>query len=59
MAFTFRLEGEDGTPADLPTFKTAVPNWRRGDTIPLGRDKSLRVIGTRSARTWTVIEFRS
>jgi hypothetical protein len=28
---------EGGTPADPPTFETAVPTWRPGDTIPLGR----------------------
>jgi hypothetical protein len=47
MAFTYRLEKEDGTPADPPTFKTAVPNWNPGDTIPLGNDRTLRVIATR------------
>jgi hypothetical protein len=46
--FTYRLELEDGTPADPPTFDTAVPNWSPGDTIPLGRDGMLRVIDTRS-----------
>jgi hypothetical protein len=46
MAFLFRLEDEDGTPADPPTFRTAVPNWRPGDTIPLGR-RALRVIDVR------------
>ena len=45
--FTFRLEQEDGTPADPPTFQAAVPNWSAGDTIPLGRGKTLRVITTR------------
>jgi hypothetical protein len=44
-AFVFRLEREDGTPADPPTFRTAVPNWRAGDTIPIGRDRTLRVVG--------------
>jgi len=37
--FTFKLEQEDGTPADPPTLHTAVPNWQIGDTIPLGADK--------------------
>jgi hypothetical protein len=41
--FLFRLELEDGTCADPPTFETAVPNWRPGDTIPLGRS-ILRVV---------------
>lgn len=48
-AFTFKLERVDGTPADPATFHTVVPNWRIGDTIPLGRERALRVIGTRHA----------
>jgi hypothetical protein len=32
--------------AELPTFATAVPNWRAGDVISLGR-RQLRVIGKR------------
>ena len=47
LGFTFRLELADGTPADPPEHHTAVPNWRVGDTIPLGRDRTFRVIGTR------------
>jgi hypothetical protein len=43
MAFLFRLEHEDGTPADPRTFRTAVPSWRPGDVIPLG-GRSLRVV---------------
>jgi hypothetical protein len=46
MAFIFKLVLEDGTPADPPMLDTAVPTWRAGDTIPLGRDESLRVIET-------------
>jgi len=45
--FYFRLEHEDGTPADPPTLHTAVPNWRAGDTIPLGAVRMLRVLETR------------
>jgi hypothetical protein len=41
------LSSKTGAPADPPTFDTAVPNWRPGDTIPLGRDRMLRVIETR------------
>jgi hypothetical protein len=48
--FTYRLELEDGTPADPPTLETAVPTWRVGDTIPLGRDRVLRVLETRRGR---------
>jgi hypothetical protein len=47
MAFTFKLEHEDGTPADPPVLHAAVPTWNAGDTIPLGRDRILRVIETR------------
>jgi hypothetical protein len=37
MAFTFRLELEDGTPADPSVLKAAVSHWRAGVTIHLGR----------------------
>jgi hypothetical protein len=46
MAFLFKLETTDGTPADPPTLQSAVPNWRPGDTIPLGRS-TLRVVEVR------------
>jgi hypothetical protein len=46
MAFMFRLEGEDGAPADPATFRTAISSWHPGDTIPLGR-KTLRVVNVR------------
>jgi len=46
MAFIFRLETVDGAPAEPSTFKTAVPNWRVGDTIPLGH-RTLRVVRLR------------
>jgi hypothetical protein len=35
-AFVFRLETADGAQADPPRLESAVPNWRAGDTIPLG-----------------------
>jgi hypothetical protein len=47
MAFAFRLEHPDGTPADPSLLKAAVPDWRAGDTIALGRDRMLRVLATR------------
>jgi hypothetical protein len=50
MAFMFKLEREDGTPADPPTLKAAVPDWHAGDTIPLGRDRVLRVVDIRLGR---------
>jgi hypothetical protein len=47
--FAYKLEQEDGTPADPPVLHTAVPTWDVGDTIPLTRDRTLRVID-RAAR---------
>ena len=49
MVFTFDclLDQEDGTPAEPPTLRPAVPNWQVGDTIALGADKMLRVIEIR------------
>jgi hypothetical protein len=46
MAFLFRLETAGGPPAEPPTLTSAVPNWRPGDTIPLGT-RTLRVVGVR------------
>jgi hypothetical protein len=46
-SFAFRLEHADGTPADPPTLRASVPNWEPGDTIPLGRDRVLRVVAVR------------
>ena len=46
--FTFRLERPDGTAADPPTFRTSVPNWDAGDTIPLGNERTLRVVEVRA-----------
>ena len=45
MTFTFKLKQADGTPADPPTMQSTVANWRVGETIPLGRERSLRVVG--------------
>ena len=44
--FLFRLETVDGAPAEPSTLSSAVPNWRAGDTIHLGK-RTLRVIGNR------------
>jgi hypothetical protein len=46
MTFTFKLELEDGTPANPPSFRAAVPNWRPGDTIHLPR-RTLCVVRVR------------
>lgn len=48
MTFAYRLERQDGTPADPPTLRSAVSSWRVGDSIPLGRDRTLRVIDIRA-----------
>ena len=45
-AFVFRLETTDGAQADPPRLESAVPNWRAGDTIPLGA-RTLRVLDVR------------
>ena len=37
----------DGSPAKPPEFSTTELNWRQGDVIPLGRERSLRVLGVR------------
>jgi hypothetical protein len=49
MAFTYKLEHADGTPADPPTFRTAIATWNAGDTIPVRAGLTLRVIATRLA----------
>ena len=50
MAFTFKLENPDGTPADPPMIRSAVPNREIGDQIPLGPGRPpLIVVGVRNA----------
>jgi hypothetical protein len=44
--FLFRLETADGAPAEPSSLDSAVPNWRPGDTIPLGH-RTLRVVAIR------------
>ena len=44
--FLFRLETSDGRRAEPPTLRSAVPNWRAGDTIHPGH-RVLRVVGVR------------
>jgi hypothetical protein len=46
MTFTYRLEQADGTPADPPTVRTAVPDMRPGDAIPIRPGRTLRVVAT-------------
>ena len=48
VAFTYRLEHEDGAPADPPTMRGAAGvSWQPGETVPLGGGRALRVIDTR------------
>jgi hypothetical protein len=49
MAFTFKLESPDGTPADPRILRTAVPNWSRGDRIALDANQTLEVSDMRVA----------
>ena len=44
MTITFKLEREDGTPAEPASFRTSVYRWSPGDVIPLGATRSLRVV---------------
>jgi hypothetical protein len=50
MAFAYRPELEDWTPADPPTFRTAVPSWRDGDVILLAAPVASRAPGARRRR---------
>lgn len=59
MAFTYKLVLEDGTPADPPTFVSAVPTWREGDTVLIrpGVEFEIVAIDERAEAahgTWTV-----
>jgi len=44
--FLFRLETVEGEPTEPPTLSAAVPNWKAGDTIHLGK-RTLRVVALR------------
>jgi hypothetical protein len=46
-SFAYKLEREDGSPADPQTLQAAVPNLRVGDVIALGTGRALRVVDTR------------
>jgi hypothetical protein len=46
MTFTFRLVRSDGAPADPPTIRSAVPDMRPGDTIPIRPGRTLQVVAT-------------
>jgi hypothetical protein len=46
-AFAFKLEREDGKPADPPSFKTTVLVWNPCDTIPISAGRTLQVVRLR------------
>ena len=46
MAFLYKLEDKEGSPVEPHTFKTAVPNWKAGDTISLPH-RALRVVAVK------------
>jgi hypothetical protein len=48
-SFAFKLELDDGTPADPPTFETTVLVWNPGDRIPLGPNRTLQVVRVRDS----------
>ena len=47
MAFTYKLEHPDGTPGRPYGAPAPGVAWTPCDTIPLGRDRKLRVVDTR------------
>jgi hypothetical protein len=48
----FKLELANGEPADPPTLKSAIPNWRVGDSIFLGPKRpKLRVVALHAGTT--------
>jgi hypothetical protein len=53
MAFTFKLEHEDGTPADPPTLHAAVPNWRSPVSIVSSEDFARSPVDTAAFRSAT------
>ncbi|MGN6431485.1 MAG: hypothetical protein ACTHNB_12270 [Gaiellaceae bacterium] len=52
---TYKLRHPDGTFADPPSITLAVPNMRVGDTIPLRRGETLRVVGLVAGEDPTLI----
>jgi hypothetical protein len=53
--FTYKLRHADGTSADPPEITFAVPNMRIGDTIPLRRGETLRIVGVVAGEDPTLI----
>jgi hypothetical protein len=57
--FFFRLELERGTHAGPPVLHAAVPNWIAGDAIPLGAERTLRVVETQARDTARGVSARA
>ncbi len=53
--FTYKLRLADGTCADPPAITLAVPNVQVGDTIPLRRGETFRVVGVVAGAEPTLI----
>ena len=53
--FTYKLRHPDGTSADPPAVTLAVSNMRVGDTIPLRRGVTFRVVGVVAGEEPTLI----
>jgi hypothetical protein len=53
--FTYKLRQADGTSADPPAIMLAVPNMRVGDTIPVRRGETFRVVGVVAGEDPTLI----
>jgi hypothetical protein len=53
--FTYKLRQADGTSADPPAITLAVPNMRVGDTIPVRRGETFRVVGVVAGEDPTLI----
>ena len=53
--FTYKLRHPDGRSADPPAITLAVPNMRVGETIPLRRGMTFRVVGVVAGEDPTLI----
>jgi hypothetical protein len=64
MSFTFRMRLPDGSPAEPPTFTSAVPDWRVGDLVRIGTEHRYTITGTSydentDTTTWIVMPVRN
>jgi hypothetical protein len=57
--FSFEMRLPDGSPAEPPRFKSAVPNWKPGDVAMVRPGFEYRILSTAydeqlDQTTWTV-----